>query len=76
MINEETLSRMIEEAARRDERAACAELVRAAGCPCYEAQIHGAMLGQQYSCVDGRLLKHAPCCPEARAAAIEARGVA
>lgn len=84
MINEETLSRMIEEAARRDERAACAELVRAAGCLCHLIPRTCHTAGVRYRWAwDPREKRlklprkaHDSRCPQALAAAIEARGVA
>jgi len=57
------------------ERAACAELVREAGCSCLSLNCGDAEFGGGFD-DNGRLTEHDPRCPIALAAAIEARGAA
>ena len=58
----------------RDERAACVELVRAAGCLCSELNPWTAPTGSRFACWDGdELEQHDDRCPHALAVAIEGR---
>jgi hypothetical protein len=54
---------------RREERIACAALVRAAGCSCDPEMLDGSARVR-----DGEVETHVPWCPFALAASIEARG--
>jgi hypothetical protein len=65
LVEQTELEGAIRRAGAREERAACAELVRAAGCLCSVLFWVGAA---------GDASPHDPRCPEALAAAIEGRG--
>jgi hypothetical protein len=76
-VDAETVVAMLE-VERQKERAACAELVRAAGCFCSCSDWASGLDPLEYESAEAdeplRVKVHHPRCPQALAAAIEARG--